>query len=760
MPSVQPTRNVLALLGAFVVSSMAVGVLAAGLAIPAVGATGVLTKNSVNFFDSLPSELATPPLSIRSKLLDADGNLITTFYDENRVLVTLDKIAPVMQDAIISIEDSRFYKHGGVDPEGLARAAVANQVSHTTAQGASTLTQQYVKNVLLETSSAANDKTAARKIQEIRYAVSLEKAVSKPEILNRYLNIVPFSNQVSGVESAAKYYFGTSAAKLKLTQAAMLAGMVQAPSTYNPRQHPKEALARRNVVIERMFQLKKIDQATRDKAIKSKLGLKITATANGCANAKSVNAFYCEYVRRQIIGNKDFSALGKTDKERENALMRGGLTIQTALKPKIVNAAWKALSKKVPPKNASGVSTATVTVEPGTGKVFSIMQNSKYSPAGKIKKGYTAINYSVDHDWGGGNGFQTGSTFKPLTLAAWLQAGKSLNTVVRSTPGNDPFSAFTSCGARLRGSVFPYGNSADSDAGSGTLPVWLGTAKSVNGVYISMEKQLDLCKIRDMAEKFGLHLAKPRDDICKKGIQMTSRLPTCAPALTLGIEDISPMTMAAAYAGFAADGMYCKPISVTSIKDRNGKSLKVPSAGCKQVVDKKIAQGVNLGLSHALKPDGTAGNVRPLTSGQPASGKTGTTNSSIDTWFVGYTPQLATAVWVGDTHVYGTGANAGRRSLNGRTLANHYYTHIYGSLVAAPMWKEIMTTALEGSKIKPLNYPPGVTLTQPVAKKKDKDKDKGDSNDGGGSTGGGTNPGGGDQGGGTNPGGGGGGDGR
>src|SRR6187549_2501354 len=219
MAPVHRTRNVLGLLGAFVVTAMAGGVLAAGLAMPAVGASGMLTKNSVTFFDSLPGELGQPPLAAQSKLLASDGSLITTFYDENRVIVPLDKISPYMQAAIVAIEDARFYKHGGVDPKGLARAAIANQLAHKTAQGASTLTQQYVKNVLLESASAegnatkerdAVDKTAARKIQEIRYAVSLEKTVSKPEILNRYLNIAWFGGKINGVEAASKYYFHTT----------------------------------------------------------------------------------------------------------------------------------------------------------------------------------------------------------------------------------------------------------------------------------------------------------------------------------------------------------------------------------------------------------------------------------------------------------------------------------------------------------------------------------------------------------------------
>src|SRR4051794_22624864 len=456
MPSALRARNVLGLLGAFVVTSMAGGVLAAGLAMPAVGASGVLTKNSVNYFDSLPSELTQPPLAEGSRLLAADGSRITTFFEENRVNKDLKDISPYMQAAIVAIEDARFEKHGGVDPKGLARAAIVNKITGHTEQGASTLTQQLVKNILVEAANAKGDKVAqeqateqiaSRKLKEIRYAVALEKKFSKQEILNRYLNIAWFGGKINGVEAAAKYYFNTTAKRLTLPQAATLAGMVQNPPKYSPRYNPKTSLARRNVVLAKMYELNKIDQKTYLAARATKLSPKITITRNGCANAGK-NGYYCEYVRRQIIDNNAFSALGKTPLERENTLKRGGLTITTAMSPKIMKAAWKGLTSTIPTKDKSRVATATVTVEPGTGLVRSIQQNKLYDPAehkGKKITGTEAINYSVDKEWGGGNGFQTGSTFKPFTLATWLKQGKSLNAVVPSGSGVAPFSSFRSC---------------------------------------------------------------------------------------------------------------------------------------------------------------------------------------------------------------------------------------------------------------------------------------------------------------------------
>jgi membrane peptidoglycan carboxypeptidase len=725
MPLAPPSRNVLGLIGAFVLTSMTGGILAAGLVMPAAGATGLLTKNSVTFFDSLPSELSTPPPSENSRLLAADGSVITTFFEENRKPVGLDKISPFMQKAIIAIEDSRFYEHGGIDPKGLARAAIVNQITHRTAQGASTLTQQYVKNVLVEAAAAKGDseaenaargKTAERKVQEISYAVALEKQLSKDEILNRYLNIASFGGTINGVEAAARYYFHTTAAKLNLPQAATLAGVVQLPGKFNPEKNPEAAVERRNIVLNRMLELKVIDEAAHAAAVASKLELDITPVANGCANTKRQQGYYCEYVRQLIIESDEFSALGQTPEARANTLKRGGLTIKTAMDPKVMTAAWKAV-KMIPPKDKSNVSAATVTVEAGTGEVLSIQQNKTFTPSNATKRsGKKALNYAVDEAYGGSSGFQTGSTFKPFTLAAWLDDGKSLNAVVPSSGGTAPFSAFTACKSPVAGGTYTYNNADEGRTSNSSMSVWDGTAGSVNGVYISMEKELDLCKIRKLAEGLGVHLAAPREDECSRekrdaGI-LTERLPVCIPSLTLGVASISPMTMAGAYAAFASGGIFCKPTAVLQILDREKKPIDIPGADCKRALDKEVANGVNLGLSRALT-NGTASRVGVLPEGRPASGKTGTTNESKDTWFVGYTRQLSTAVWVGDPYTYQRGDSADRTTMNGRTIGGQYYRNVFGATLAGPIWKKIMTAASEGMEVKQFDRPGDQYLTSP-----------------------------------------------
>ncbi|MCD5350756.1 penicillin-binding protein [Kineosporia mesophila] len=700
MSSAPAPRNVLGLLGAFVVTSLVAGVLAAGLAVPAIGATGMASNNAVEAFDALPSELASTQVAANTTVLASDGSVIATFYDENRVPVSLDKMSPYLQNAIVAIEDERFYEHGGVDPQGLIRALVVNEIAGSVSQGASTLTQQLVKNMLKEQAYLAGDKAAyeaaeeqtkSRKIKEIRLAAALEKKMSKKEILAAYLNIAWFGGQVNGVEAASRYYFNTTAAKLTLPQAAMLAGMVQSPVQFNLADRDKLAAARnrRDTVLNKMYSQGMIDEETRDKAIKTKLRTKITPTYQGCANA-GTSAYFCDYVYNLITKSNDFKALGKTKKARQAALKQGGYTIRTTLDPKLLRASWKAVKEAIPPNDSSNVATAAVTVEPGTGKVLSMIQDKYYS----VDKGRknTTINYSTDYKYGGSSGFLTGSTFKPVVLATWLKAGKSLNATIDGSPGAIAESSFKRCGSSLQSSAtWNFVNSGDGGA-RGSMSVWDATANSINGAYIRMEQQLDLCDVADMAKAVGMHLAAPVAQQC--GVKNTTKIPNCYPSVVLGIANQSPLTMANAYATFAASGKYCKPIVVTSIKNRNGKSLEVPTADCKQTVDSKVANTVTLGLSRALT-NGTAARTGPLSNGQPASGKTGTTNDSQDTWFLGYTPQLSTAVWVGPETV-----NGQRKTMRGVRINGTYWSSVYGGSIAAPTWKKIMEAALEGKPVK------------------------------------------------------------
>ena len=347
--------GVITLLGALLATSLIAGLLGAGLFMPAVGALGAVARAGVHAFDSLPAELKQTPLAQQSRILAADGSVIATFYDENRIVVPLAKVAPVMQTAIVAIEDDRFYQHGGVDPHGILRALVNNSQGDGT-QGASTLTQQFVKMTLVENAKADGDvqgiKDAidrqgpsgyARKLQELKYAVSLEKTMTKEEILQGYLNIAYFGAGTYGVEAAALHYFGVHASKLNLQQAAMLAGLVQAPSTYDPYTNMAAAVARRNTVLNRMLTLKDITQPQHDAAVASKILLHKGLTGNDCSSSKY--PYFCDYVRR---------ILSTTDGIGAAALQRGGLTVRTTLQPKAQDAAQKAIDYVTPNNTQQG----------------------------------------------------------------------------------------------------------------------------------------------------------------------------------------------------------------------------------------------------------------------------------------------------------------------------------------------------------------------------------------------------------------------
>ena len=315
--------------------SVLCGLLVAGVALPVLGGLGLAARDSANGFESLPDELQIPPLPERTRILAADGSLIATFYDENRISVPLSDVAPVMRKSVVAIEDSRFYDHGGIDLRGTMRALVNNQ-SGKDVQGGSTLTQQYVKQVLLESASniadpkkraeaekAAVAQSYTRKLRELRYAVALEEKYTKQQILERYLNIAYFGAGAYGVEAAAKRYFNTHARDLTLPQAALLAGIVQQPTAFDPTRNPDRALARRNVVLARMAQVGLASQADVTAAQATGLELRVPKRqGNGCNDSRV--PFFCDFVLKTILNNKTF---GATRDERRRLLLRGGLTI-------------------------------------------------------------------------------------------------------------------------------------------------------------------------------------------------------------------------------------------------------------------------------------------------------------------------------------------------------------------------------------------------------------------------------------------------
>jgi|tagenome__1003787_1003787.scaffolds.fasta_scaffold20971654_3 membrane peptidoglycan carboxypeptidase len=715
--------RVLGLLSLFLVVSVVAGALVAGLLVPGVAAAGGATRGSIDWFNGITTNLPDTRLQQTSQLLSADGKVIARFSDENRTEAPLNKISKNMQNAIIAIEDARFRDHGGVDPVGLMRAFASNEFGNgAEVQGASTLTQQYIKNLFLEQAVAKGDKQAQaqavardpkRKLLEIRAAIDLEKVLTKDQILERYLNIAYFGNGAYGIQAAAERYFHVSAAKLTIPQAALLAGMVQSPTLYNPlstnRVRRQAALDRRNTVLDRMHELAFMSTRRWQSFRAGKVGLNPRAQQTGCIVATHSLAYFCEYVRTMIANGADqFKALGATQKDRLNALNRGGLKIYTTIDLKVQDAAVAAVTRRVPIGDKSKAASAAVTVEPGTGRVLAMTQNKKYGTKANDAS-TTTINYSVDTKYNGSSGMQTGSTFKAFTLAAYLKDGNGLRDTVDASVENRPFSDFRTCdGERAKGPTYSFKNSESSEGGR--ISVLDATAKSVNTAFVSIETKIPLCDITKTAESIGVHLAAPTKDCTE---QATTDLPTCLPSLTLGPLSISPLTMAEAYAAFAADGTFCPAWPVEKILQPGGKQVQLNKPECKE---NALPADVAHGVTYALKQVLTRGTATRVWSGtRNIAGKTGTTDASKDTWFVGYTKQRATAVWVGDSvevfqHRRKNGRTIPRQSLNGRTIAGHHYGTIFGATIAAPIWAEIMRTAIKGTDTGDWANPPSSML--------------------------------------------------
>ena len=620
----------------FVVVSILAGVLVAGLFIPFAGMAGVTSNAAAAELESLPAELATPAPATRSKVLMGNGKTLAYFYDENRIPVKLKSITPIMRQAQIAIEDHRYYEHGALDFKGTMRALVRNSTDGGITQGGSSLTQQYVKMVQVEACQAKGDSqcvkdalapTMQRKIRELRYAIAMEKKFTKDEILERYLNIAYYGAGAYGVEAAAKHYFSTKASKLTLAQAAMLAGLVQNPDSHNPIRNPSAALDRRDVVLNRMVELKLITLQQANEAKKVGFDEKLVKkTRNGCVGTRY--PFLCDYVRRTLL---NAPSLGKTEEDRENMINRGGLVIQTAIDPKTQDLAQRKVSSVVGPRDPV-ISTMNM-IQPGTGLIIAMAQ-SRPVMGSDAKKGQTYWNLAADPAMGGIQGYQAGSTFKLFTLAAALEKGIPINKRFNArSPFNFTGRRFTSCRGRER--VWDRWVVKNAVGHSKSIGMTEAAEFSVNTYFIQLELATGMCRVTKMAEKTGVkvgaRIGQPPVDIVKEFQDK--------PSFTLGTVEVSPLSMAEAYATFAARGIHCDPIIVSKITTRNGKNLAVPDANCRRVVDKDVADGVNRILKSVV--DKGTGKRAKIYDGRHIAGKTGTIDSNEAVWFAGYTPEIA-----------------------------------------------------------------------------------------------------------------------
>ncbi|HYP45801.1 MAG TPA: transglycosylase domain-containing protein [Propionibacteriaceae bacterium] len=616
----------------FIIVSVLAGVLVAGLFVPMAGLAGLGGRATATELDNLPAQLETPTPSTRSKVLMANGEVLAYFYDENRIPVALSKIAPVMRSAQLAIEDHRFYQHGALDLKGTLRALVRNTASDGSTQGGSTISQQYVKMVQVEACQAKGDKVCAkaavaptveRKVRELRYAIALEKQLSKDEILERYLNIAYYGQGAYGVEAAAKYYFSTSAARLNLSQAALLAGLVQNPDSNNPVRNAAAALDRRDVVLNRMTELKIITAAQAAAAKKAGFSpTQVKPTRNGCVGTRY--PFLCDYVRRTLLKTP---SLGATVEERDNAVKRGGLTIQTAIDPKTQDIAQKKVSSVVGPKDPL-ISTMNM-IQPGTGLIVAMAQ-SRPVMGSNAKAGQTYWNLAVEPGMGGIQGYQAGSTFKAFTAAAALEKGIPLSKKYNARRTmNYRGRSFETCNGRMR--VPGRWKVSNSTGRNGRMDMYKAAAWSVNNYFVQLELATGMCRVTKMAEDLGVKVGTPSRPLVK----FYQRIP----AFTLGSVEVSPLSMAEAYATFAARGIHCDPIIIDAITARTGERLPAPSANCKRVLSQDVADGMNKLMAYVMT-DGTGRRV--VTSDRRVqAGKTGTINSNEAVWFAGYTPEIA-----------------------------------------------------------------------------------------------------------------------
>jgi membrane peptidoglycan carboxypeptidase len=669
-------------------ASVLAGALVAGLGLPAVGAIGLGAKSAVKDFNDIPDSLKIPTLSQASTIYDADGGVIAKVFSEDRTSVPLSKIAPIMQNALIDIEDHRFYQHGAIDLQGTLRALLKNSSSGNVSQGGSTLTQQYVKNVFINDAGDSNSagfaeatrQTTGRKIQELRYAIKLEEDLSKQDILDDYLNITYFGEGAYGIEAAAELYFSVHASQLTIPQAALLAGLEQSPSQYDPTVNPTVAITRRNEVLQAMATYGTITAAQAKTAEASKLNLKVTYPKTGCITAQNGEGFFCNYVKNEILQDPAF---GSTSAIREALWNAGGLQIHTTLSPKDQAAEQKAVTDHAYPSDAAAA--ATTMVQPGTGDILAMAQSRPYGNGNNE----TEINYNANQLYGGAEGFQTGSVFKAITAATALSQGIPLSYEINSVVKGD-YPEMTDCSGHV---LLPQpGMENDDNTDYGNINMVKAMADSVNTYFVPLEQKVGLCNVVHMAQAFGLGV---QGGLNSKGTALEPIFQY--QTTTLGINSLTPLQIANAYAAFAADGMYCNPTAITSVTNSAGKNLPVPASDCHQAVSPSVAEGVNTLLASVVSDQGTGATVGiPW----PDAGKTGTTNSENQAWFAGYTKQISDATVMTNPNSPTT------YSLDGTTIGGVYYSTAYGYLTSGPIWKEAMTAAMSGLPKIPLDSAP------------------------------------------------------
>jgi 1A family penicillin-binding protein len=570
------------------------------------------------------------PLPLRTTITSADGTLLARLYRQNRALVPIESLPQSLMDAVVAAEDARFFKHRGYDLRSIARAALVNVSRGEVLQGGSTITQQYVKNTFLSRPGMPAPRTFARKAKELRLALEVERRYTKRQILEMYLNTVYLGEGAYGVKAAAENYFGHGVGKLSLHQSALLAGLIRAPARYDPRDHPKRARMRRGYVLDRMTELEMLSRSEADRAADQPLGI-----IRNPPRITTRQPYFVEAVKREVLTDR---RLGRTDVERASSLWKGGLRVKTTLDLELQRAAERAVASHL--GDPGDPEAALVAIEPATGRVLAMVGGSDWSAS--------QVNLALGTA-GGGSGRQPGSAFKPIAAAAALELGVTLDDRFEASPAIFPLSD---------GSTWTVRNSEGTS--SGVLPLSEAMVRSVNGVFARLALEIGPAAIEHQAKLMGIR----------------ARLPIY-PSIALGSAEVSVLDMATAYATLANGGTAIEPTTIAEIRTPDGTVLKplredrgaVVSPGNAYLLTKTLEQVI-------LRGTGRAAQI-----GRPAAGKTGTTNDYADAWFVGYTPNLVAAVWVGHP--------------KGRIPMTVDGTRVWGGNIPASIWRSFMIEAVE-----------------------------------------------------------------
>jgi membrane peptidoglycan carboxypeptidase len=641
------------------------GVLVAGVLFPTAGAAGVLSNQASDTVDKTSSDLADIPPPLVTKVTDSAGTQIATLYEQYRLPIADTQINDAMGWALVSVEDKRFYEHHGVDWKGTMRAAVSNGSGGDT-QGASTLTQQYVKNYLINIvyrgdkagQQKAQEQSVARKLKEARIAIQLETKMTKAQILAGYLNIVEFSRQIYGIGAAAQAYFNTTPEKLTVPQAALLAGLVNNPSAYDPWNHADKAIQRRNLVLDRMVENQKLAKADADKFKAEPLGVVVggpNKPAANCVGAGPEAGFFCQYAEDYLL------KAGMTRDE----LYAGGLTIKTTLDPKANHEAKVSAETQVD-KTEPNVANTLSLVRPGKDRheVVALAANRDYGTDASKGQTVYALPSGV-YNTGG-----AGSSYKIFTTAAALNqgvAGIYSNIDVPDTYTSHMFSGGArTCqptGRPLNTYWYCLGNAADYSGLGGSTTIQNALATSPNTAFVILEEKLGSTgPVIDMASKLGMRETMASNlnggtvdpnstDPSKNLSQATTFGPTPKTpgygAFTLGFSPMSGLELANVAATVLSGGKWCPPTPIAHVTDRNANPVPVKEAPCEQVVPEGLANTLAVGLSKDSTGTGTSAQAaRAVGWDRPLIGKTGTSQNNGSATFVGGTPQLVGAAMV------------------------------------------------------------------------------------------------------------------